>query len=154
MYRELYPHVFEKIRLTLSKAGRVHGSHIRDFLIEAGQGTACDSGVVESIIAEYPLYPESSTPEPTHSQSAFFSLQRLRVHPGFTPGTKEHFWLTPVAPKAVGLAEEGPNLATLCKQQERAAVAYAFARHLYAEGAPIAYLMQQVAYDRWKDVTV
>jgi len=83
----------------LRNAGRVHGSAFRDLLIQEGLGSCAEAGFVERLITEMGLHPEGDMPAPTTPQGAFFYLHYWPKHPGWAPGSKEHFWLVAEAPK-------------------------------------------------------
>jgi hypothetical protein len=95
LYRRLYPQV-ETTILDPLRSGRrqsIHGSEVRDAFISGVPGIEIDDRAERLLVelVDEGVLQYDSLPAPTLSQAAFFGLGRCKTHPGWVPGTVEHF---------------------------------------------------------------
>lgn len=95
IYRRLYPQVEEAALQPLRQGERfsIHGSEVRDLFLRHLAGKCAVDNQAEKLLQELVdegVLAHDPYPEPTLSQSAFFGLG-ARKHPGWVPGTIEHF---------------------------------------------------------------
>ena len=99
MYLAVYPQIAAAFMAMIREHGRAHGSLLRDLFVRHGLGHHADVHTCERILDELlelgSIEVETrEKPDPTLSQRVFLGLQFKR-HPGWVPGTKEHYWYCP-----------------------------------------------------------
>ena len=76
--------------------GQVHGSRLRDLLIENGAGaTCCDDDSILRDLDAAGIVTHHHKPAMTTSQSNFFGLLHKIGHPGWGPETRTHYYYFP-----------------------------------------------------------
>jgi hypothetical protein len=96
LYRQLYPLVEATVLDPLRSGAKlsVHGSEVRDHFISFLAGRADVDNRAEKLLRELVeegVLVRDPIAAPTLSQAAFYSLQGVRMHPGWVPGCIEHF---------------------------------------------------------------